>query len=87
MKRLLNIVGVVLALAGLVWILQGIGLLPGSFMSNQSQWAVIGIVKRSVIVVTVLVRANTRVRPDRNSYLRARAHTLVRPYQRSVISR
>jgi hypothetical protein len=43
-KRVLNIVGVLLALTGLVWILQGIGLLPGSFMSGQSQWAVIGIV-------------------------------------------
>ncbi len=44
MKRVLNVVGVLLALAGLVWILQGIGLLQGSFMSNQSQWAIIGIV-------------------------------------------
>jgi hypothetical protein len=50
MKRVVNIVGVLLALAGLVWILQGFGLLQGSFMSNQTQWAVIGII---VLVIGV----------------------------------
>lgn len=44
MKRVLNVVGVLLALAGLVWILQGVGVLQGSFMSNQSSWAIIGVV-------------------------------------------
>jgi len=29
-------------LLGSVWILQGINLLPGSFMSGQMQWAVRG---------------------------------------------
>lgn len=27
---------------GAVWLLQGIGILPGSFMTGQSIWAVIG---------------------------------------------
>jgi hypothetical protein len=48
MKRGLNILGILLALAGLVWLLQGIGILQGSVMSNQSQWAIIGLV---VIVI------------------------------------
>src|SRR5437660_413458 len=39
-----GIVGVVLVLIGLVWIGQGTGLLPGSFMTGQRQWAVIGLV-------------------------------------------
>ena len=29
-------------LVGLVWFLQGIGLLPGSFMTGQTQWAFAG---------------------------------------------
>jgi hypothetical protein len=32
----------VLIVAGTVWFLQGIGVLPGSFMSGQIQWAVYG---------------------------------------------
>ncbi len=42
MKILWNIIGVVLILAGAVWFLQGIGVLLGSFMSKQTQWAVYG---------------------------------------------
>jgi hypothetical protein len=38
------IVAAVLVLAGLVWIGQGLGLIPGSFMSGQSVWAIIGAV-------------------------------------------
>ncbi|HYM49369.1 MAG TPA: hypothetical protein VET65_02240 [Candidatus Limnocylindrales bacterium] len=35
----------VLCLAvGIVWILQGAGVLPGSFMTGQRLWLVIGIV-------------------------------------------
>jgi len=39
-----TIVGVVLALVGLLWFLQGIGLIGGSFMTGQPVWAVIGLV-------------------------------------------
>lgn len=44
MKVGLNIVGVLLALMGAIWFLQGIGVLQGSFMSNQSSWMIIGLV-------------------------------------------
>ena len=44
MKIALTIVGVLLALAGLVWFLQGISVLPGSFMSGQIQWAIYGAI-------------------------------------------
>lgn len=37
-------IGVVLGLIGLVWLLQGIGVLGGSFMSGSSVWATIGLV-------------------------------------------
>jgi hypothetical protein len=33
---------VLLILAGAVWFMQGINLLPGSFMSGQIRWAIYG---------------------------------------------
>ena len=44
MRIMLNVVGVLLMLAGAVWFLQGINVLPGSFMTGQTQWAVYGAV-------------------------------------------
>lgn len=35
--------GLLLALSGAVWALQGAGVLGGSVMSNDTQWLVIGI--------------------------------------------
>ena len=37
-----GIAGVVCILIGLVWVGQGTNFLPGSFMSGQTQWAIIG---------------------------------------------
>jgi hypothetical protein len=42
MRIALNIVGAVLVFVGSVWVLQGVNVLPGSFMSGQMQWAVRG---------------------------------------------
>jgi hypothetical protein len=39
-----GVAGVVCVLIGLVWIGQGTSMLPGSFMTGQAQWAVIGVV-------------------------------------------
>ncbi len=44
MAWLKGIGGVVCALIGLVWIGQGTNILPGSYMSGQAQWAIIGLV-------------------------------------------
>jgi hypothetical protein len=38
------IVGVLAMLAGAVWTLQGLGVIPGSFMSSNLTWVVIGLV-------------------------------------------
>jgi hypothetical protein len=38
------VVGVIAILAGAVWILQGSGVIPGSFMTGQRMWLIIGIV-------------------------------------------
>lgn len=61
MRIVLNIVGVVLVLLGSIWVLQGINVLPGSFMSGQMRWAVRGAILLVVGIVT-LVWAN-RKRP------------------------
>jgi hypothetical protein len=42
MRIALNIVGAVLVFFGGVWVLQGVNVLPGSFMSGQMRWAVRG---------------------------------------------
>lgn len=42
MKIVLSLIGALLILSGGVWILQGINILPGSFMTGQIQWAVYG---------------------------------------------
>ncbi len=42
MQLTLNIVGALLILFGAIWFLQGINVLPGSFMTGQIRWAVYG---------------------------------------------
>lgn len=42
MRILQNIVCVILLMFGCIWFFQGIGVLPGSFMSGQMRWAVRG---------------------------------------------
>ncbi|WKZ45430.1 MAG: hypothetical protein QY302_06525 [Anaerolineales bacterium] len=39
---MMSILGVVVFLAGLIFFLQGINLLPGSFMTGDPQWAING---------------------------------------------
>jgi len=45
-------VGVIISLIGLVWLLQGVGFLPGSVMSGSQFWADAGAF---VLVVGLLV--------------------------------
>jgi hypothetical protein len=42
MRIVLNIVASLMLLAGVIWFLQGINMLPGSFMTGQIRWAVYG---------------------------------------------
>jgi hypothetical protein len=59
MKIVLNVVGILLILMGATWFFQGIGVLPGSFMTGQIKWAVYGAI--AVIVgLVALARANRR---------------------------
>jgi hypothetical protein len=42
MRIVQNIVASLMVLAGVIWFLQGINVLPGSFMTGQTRWAVYG---------------------------------------------
>jgi hypothetical protein len=44
MKILLYVIGAVLFLAGLTFFLQGINVLPGSYMTGDPKWAVNGAI-------------------------------------------
>ena len=57
----MTIAGVLLVLTGGVWILQGINVLPGSFMTGQTKWAVIGAIT-AVTGIALVVLARRRAR-------------------------
>ena len=42
MRLILVLLGALIALAGTVWALQGVGVILGSFMSNNPSWIWIG---------------------------------------------
>ncbi len=61
MKLAINIVGVLVILMGGVWFFQGIGVIRGSFMTDTSQWTIIGVIF-ALIGIGLLVW-NTRRAP------------------------
>jgi hypothetical protein len=59
----LVVAGLIAALAGLVWTLQGLGYVGGSFMSGATVWAVIGpIVALGGLALITLGLRRRRVR-------------------------
>jgi len=58
-RYVLLIVGGLIILIGGVWLLQGIGVLPGSFMTGQPFWAVLGAL--FLVVGGILVLAGFRL--------------------------
>jgi len=61
MRILLNVIAVLALVSGCVWFLQGINVLPGSFMAGQMKWAVYGGVL-VLVGIAVLIMANRRPR-------------------------
>jgi hypothetical protein len=59
MKWVLNILGILFVLTGIVWILQGTGIFPVGGMAYQSQWTYIGI-GLVVVAVVLFIIANWR---------------------------
>ncbi len=60
MKVTLNVVGAILVLFGAIWFLQGINVLPGSFMTGQIKWAVYGGIAVAVGIAVLLVAKRRR---------------------------
>jgi len=60
MKIVLNLVGAVLVFFGAVWFLQGINVLPGSFMTGQIRWAVYGGIAAAAGVVLLFIAKRRR---------------------------
>ena len=60
----LVVVGLIAALAGLLWTLQGLGYVGGSFMTGATVWAVIGPIVALVglVLIAVGLRSRRRVR-------------------------
>lgn len=63
MRLLLTIVGILCVLMGGVWFLQGINVLPGSFMTGQTKWAIYGGL---LLIVGIALLVAGRRRADRN---------------------
>ena len=61
MRILLNVVGVLCLLMGGVWFLQGINILPGSFMTGQTKWAVYGCILILVGLGALIIGNRRRV--------------------------
>ena len=66
MKIAGRVIGLLMVVLGAVWFLQGINVLPGSFMTGQTPWAIYGGLLWAVgLLVLVMCRAGrTQVRPD-----------------------
>jgi hypothetical protein len=64
-RRSIRIVAVLGLLAGVVFFFQGIGVIPGSFMTGRSEWAVIGaaLVAGAVALFWLSSVMGTRDRP------------------------
>ncbi len=63
MKTILTIIGIVLIVLGAVWILQGINVLPGSFMTGQIQWAVYGAIAVVAGIVILMLKGRRKAAP------------------------
>jgi hypothetical protein len=59
MKIVLRVVGILLVAFGCIWFLQGVNVLPGSFMTGQIRWAVYGAIA-VVVGIGLLFAAKRR---------------------------
>jgi cytochrome bd-type quinol oxidase subunit 2 len=58
----LIVLGVLVALAGGVWTLQGLGYIGGSFMSGATLWAIIGplVLLAGLVIIYLALRGRRR---------------------------
>ncbi len=62
MRRGQVILGIVLLLTGSVWFLQGIRIIPGSFMTGSKFWMIVGAVIGIVGLVVLATSGRRRAR-------------------------
>ncbi|MDP9456030.1 MAG: hypothetical protein CYG60_24510 [Actinobacteria bacterium] len=60
----LMVLGGLMVVVGGTWLLQGVGILPGSFMTGQAFWAVVGtlVLFAGAVLCYLATRAGTRGR-------------------------
>jgi hypothetical protein len=63
-QLVLIVVGVLLALTGAVWTLQGLGYISGSFMTGATLWAIIGpvVLLAGLAIMVAALRGRRRAR-------------------------
>jgi hypothetical protein len=54
MRIVVRIIAVMLVTLGVIWLLQGVGVLPGSFMTGQLKWAAYGALSIAVGVALLV---------------------------------
>jgi len=59
-----KVIGSLMVLGGGVWILQGINILPGSFMTGDPRWAVRGLVLAGLGVILFIGASWRRSKPS-----------------------
>ena len=57
MRIALSVLGVLCLLCGCVFFLQGINVIPGSFMTGQTKWAIYGALY-AIVGIALLIAAN-----------------------------
>jgi hypothetical protein len=60
LRIVLLIVGCLLTFVGTIWFLQGIGVLPGSFMTGQARWAINGALAATGGIIVIAVNWRRR---------------------------
>jgi hypothetical protein len=60
MRLVVRIFGSILIAMGVIWILQGVNILPGSFMTGQMVWAWRGAAAAAVGVALLLIARKRR---------------------------
>jgi uncharacterized membrane protein HdeD (DUF308 family) len=66
MRIVLTVLGAVFVFFGAVWFLQGINVLPGSFMTGQTRWAVYGGIAIAFGIALIVFARRKRPPPGNN---------------------
>jgi uncharacterized membrane protein HdeD (DUF308 family) len=51
----LRVIAILLVVVGVIWVLQGVDILPGSFMTGRIEWAMYGILAVAVGIALLTV--------------------------------